>query len=104
MNCWKTAIGTYEKRCNTTGLFCRETDVTMQAYSSVKRYNPGLRAMAYAGFKLLAYLQQAGVSIYPFDERLHHQTATVFEVYPSDTWRKTGMKRSTNLKDICRKI
>lgn len=95
----------HERRCTAPHPFCRATDVAVQSYSGLKKYNPGMQAMVYSGFKLLAYLKQQGALIYPFDaDNLLEdgRCNRIYEVYPSATWRKLGLKRSTDLQGFVR--
>lgn len=87
-------VGRYEGKCRTASLYCRETDAASGAYSGLKRVNPSLVAMVYAGSKLLRYLHQNGVAAYPLDTLTDKQ---VCEVYPSHTWARVGLARSTDV-------
>jgi hypothetical protein len=88
-------IGVYEGKCASASIYCRETDAACGAYSGMKRVNPSLVSMLYAGSKLLFYLCSSGVAPYPLSAPSPRQ---VCEVYPSHTWAKVGMKRSTNVR------
>ncbi|MFQ3672883.1 MAG: hypothetical protein SNJ83_04720 [Aggregatilineales bacterium] len=89
-----TQVGRYEGKCSAASLYCRETDAACTAYSGLKRVNPSLVAMLYAGSKLLSYLRRSGVMIYPLDVPAQKQ---VCEVYPSHTWARVGLARSTDI-------
>ncbi len=86
----------FEGRCREHNGFCRETDALLGAYSGLKRFNPGMRAMLYGGLKLLAYLRKADVRVYPFDE-YDASVARLYEVYPSHTWMQSGLRRTKDL-------
>jgi hypothetical protein len=100
---WLDRVPTFETRCRESSVYCRYTDAYVQSYSCFKRFNPAMRAMFYSGLKLLAYLKLAPIPahIYPFgmfdDNRLFPH---IFEVYPSHTWRKVGLRRTTNLMEF----
>jgi len=82
------------------GIYCRHTDVAVQAHSVFKTVNPNLRVMIYAGLKLVHYLLQAEVNVYPFGNIVggySPERPSIYEVYPSYTWQKTGLKRSTDI-------
>ena len=87
----------YPRRCHDGDIqYCRHTDNAVQAHSVFKTVNPNLRVMLYAGLKMLKYLADCGINIYPlgnFDSTF----PTVCEIYPSHTWKKIGMKRSTDV-------
>ncbi len=87
-------VGRCEGKCRAASLYCRETDAAAGAYSGLKRVNPSLVGMVYAGSKLLWYLHQKGVAAYPLDTPTDKQ---VCEVYPSHTWARVGLARSTNV-------
>lgn len=89
-----------ERPCTKAGIDCRWTDVASFSQSPLKAVNPNLRSMCYSGFKMLAYLREAGVRIYPFDHFSVSNSASVFEVYPSHLWRNTLGKRSLNLNQL----
>jgi hypothetical protein len=88
-----------ETPCAAHGWACRHTDVACRAASPFKRVQPNLRAMIYAGWKLLAYAREAGCAVYPFDDVGGAQRSgpTLFEIYPSHTARLAGGKRSLDL-------
>jgi hypothetical protein len=88
-------IGVYEGKCAAASVYCRETDAACGAYSGLKRVNPSLIGMLYAGSKLLFYLCSSGVMPYPLSAPASRQ---VCEVYPSHTWAKVGTKRSTDVR------
>jgi hypothetical protein len=95
----------HEQPCTTPGLHCRVTDVEAHAQSPLKRVNPNMRSMLYAGLKLLHYLHmyrlemqdRSPIRIFPFDPPYGK---CIFEVYPSHTWAKVGMPRTTNLREF----
>lgn len=58
----------------------------------MKKNNPGMVAMLYGGLKMLAYLRRAGCTIYPFDP-LDRPRSRVYEVYPSHTLKRVGVKK-----------
>lgn len=89
-------VKAFEGRCRDHNGFCRQTDAILGAYSGLKRFNPSMRAMLYGGLKLLAYLRNAGVQVYPFDA-WHSTSARVYEVYPSHTWMQSGLRRTMDL-------
>jgi hypothetical protein len=90
-------VGRYEGKCGAASLYCRETDADAGAYSGLKRVNPSLVAMLYAGSKLLWYLSAGGVAAYPLDVPAQKQ---VCEVYPSHTWARVGLARSTDVRSF----
>lgn len=87
-------VGRYEGKCGVASFYCRETDAACAAYSGLKRVNPSLVAMLYAGSKLLWYLRAGSVAAYPLDAPAQKQ---VCEVYPSHTWARVGLARSTDV-------
>ncbi len=89
-------VAPFEGRCRERNGFCRETDIALAAYSGLKQFNPGMRVMTYAGLKLLAYLRRSGVRVYPFDEQ-DMNASRVYEVYPSSSWGRAGLRRTTDL-------
>jgi hypothetical protein len=94
---WLDTLGRFEGKCGAESVLCRKTDQAMNAYSPLKRVNPGLHAMLYSGLKILWYCASQGIGIYPIVEPSGRKTQ-LYEVYPSHTWLKVGMQRSTNLK------
>jgi len=87
----------YPRKCEGEhSLYCRATDVAVNAHSVFKTVNPNLRVMMYAGLKLIHYLSQHGVNVYPFGEYSAGQS-NVHEIYPSYVWQKAGLKRSTDI-------
>ncbi len=88
-------VGRYEGKCGAASPYCRETDAAAGAYSGLKRVNPSLVAMLYAGSKLLWYLRVGGVAAYPLGTPAQKQ---VCEVYPSHTWARVELARSTNVE------
>lgn len=89
---WLDQLGLFEGRCGESNMYCRHTDAVLRAYSPFKRFNPGMRAMLYSGLKLLRYVKNRYQRIYPFGEY-----PDVAEVYPSHTWSKVGLRRTTDL-------
>ncbi len=81
--------------------YCREIDNSVQAFSPLKKTNPNMRAMVYAGLKLLYYLRRRGHVVYPFD-RLNKGGSRVYEVYPSHTWKQLGLNRGASLEEVAR--
>ena len=91
----------YPRKCIERDLlYCRHTDVALQAHSAFKTVNPNLRVMIYAGLKMLFYLSEVGVNVYPFSNSQREFDPAypcVYEIYPSYAWRQVGMKRSTDI-------
>ena len=83
-----------EARCTEHGGGCRRTDAAAHAWSPFKCNNPDLRSMTYAGLKLLTYLHDAGIRIYPFDAAPDHEKARLYEIYPSHSWKCVDVQRS----------
>lgn len=81
---------------------CRVTDIESKSFSPLKLNNPNMRAMTYGGLKLLFYLRQAEVAIYPFDEFV--TGPRVYEVYPSGLWSLLGLSRGTDVEPASRKL
>jgi hypothetical protein len=72
----------------------RATDRAAGGQSPLKRTNPDMAAMTFAGLRFLAYLKQAGVSVFPFDGGPLGEAggvSRVAEVYPGWLWRRLGM-------------
>jgi hypothetical protein len=90
-------LGRFEGKCTEPGIFCRHTDVEVNAYSAMKQHNPNMRGMIYGGLKLLAYLRQMDVRIYPFDD-YEGDAARVYEVYPSYAWARVGLPRGMDMQ------
>ncbi len=89
----------FETPCSAHGWACRLTDVACRAASVFKRVQPNLRAMIYAGWKLLAYAREAGCAVYPFDGVGEGRSGpSLFEVYPSHTARLAGGARRLELE------
>jgi len=87
-----------EAPCAAHGWACRHTDVACRAASPFKRVQPNLRAMIYAGWKLLAYAREAGCAVYPFDDvGTGSGGPAFFETYPSHTARLAGGSRRLDL-------
>jgi len=85
-----------ELRCEGHSNCCRAVDGSIKSYSSLKKTNPNMRMMTYAGLKMLSYLRQFGNVVYPFD-RFEQGVSRLYEVYPSHTWRQVGLSRSADL-------
>jgi len=85
-----------ENQCNDRSICCRYTDASVYSFSPLKRTNPNMRMMTYAGLKLLTYLRRLGNVVYPFDNH-DKEASRLYEVYPSHTWRQVGDKRSSDL-------
>lgn len=88
--------GSQEARCSSPSAFCRVTDVAARALSPLKRHNPDMATMTYAGIKLVAYLRRAGMAIYPFDAL--DADMSVMEVYPSALWAQLGSRRYADIR------
>ncbi len=80
---------------------CREVDNSIQAFSPLKKTNPNMRAMVYAGLKFLYYLRRVGHKVYPFDHR-DRTFSRIYEVYPSHAWRQLGLSRNTSLDQLAK--
>ena len=100
-------LSNYPRKCVEHDTFyCRHTDIAVHAHSVFKKVNPNLRVMLYAGLKLILYLAESRVNVYPFnnlarEEPVYDESfATVYEVYPSYAWDKVGMKRSLNIDEF----
>lgn len=90
----------YPRKCTTYDkLYCRHTDAAVQVHSVFKTVNPNLRVMIYSGLRLVLYLSQAGVNVYPFGEA-DLTYPSVYEIYPSYAWQAVGLKRSLNISDF----
>ncbi len=85
-----------ELRCEGHSNCCRAVDGSIKSYSPLKKTNPNMRMMTYAGLKMLSYLRQLGNVAYPFD-RFEQGVSRLYEVYPSHTWRQVGLPRGTDL-------
>jgi len=57
-----------ETTCKAPSIYCRAVDVVAGAFSPLKKTNPTMRMMTYAGLKLLSYLRRLGHRVYPFDQ------------------------------------
>ena len=90
-----------EARCREHSLCCRAADASINSFSALKRTNPNMRAMTYAGLKLLSYLRSLGNVVYPFDQ-LNKSVSRLYEVYPSNTWQLAGLSRDINLEPFIR--
>lgn len=88
----------YPRKCaDDHGIYCRATDCAVHAHSVFKTVNPNLRVMLYAGLKMLRYLTDAGINVYPFTKTYHADYARVYEIYPSYAWQAVGLKRSIDI-------
>jgi len=56
-----------------------------------------MRAMTYAGLKVLSYLRSLGNVVYPFDQ-FNKGVSRLYEVYPSNSWHLAGLSRGIDLK------
>lgn len=92
-----------EARCREKSLCCRVTDASVNSFSALKRTNPNMRAMTYAGLKLLSYLKSLGNAVYPFDQ-INKTASRLYEVYPSNTWNLTGLSRDIDLNSFTREF
>lgn len=88
-----------EARCADDSPCCRLTDIAVSACSPLKKTNPNMRVMTWAGLKLLAALRRAGCTVYPFDVPASG-ASRVYEVYPSHTWRLAGLARSPDATEF----
>jgi hypothetical protein len=82
-----SGIPACESQCRDHSICCRVADASIHSFSSLKRTNPNMRMMTYAGLKLLSYLRSLGNVVYPFD-KLDKGVSRLYEVYPSHTWRQ----------------
>lgn len=96
-------ISSCEGRCREHSICCRKADATINSFSSLKKNNPNMRAMSYAGLKLLYYLRSFENTVYPFD-KLDQRASRLYEVYPSHTWKQLGLSRSTNLEEFVKRF
>ena len=85
-----------ESKCRKHSSCCRAVDASINSFSPLKRTNPNMRMMTYAGLKLLSYLRRLGNAVYPFDY-YNGEVARLYEVYPSNAWKQLGFKRNTDL-------
>lgn len=95
----ESGIPPFEARCKEQSICCRVADASSNAFSALKKNNPNMRVMTYAGLKLLSYLRNLGNRVYPFD-RLDQETSRLYEVYPAHTWNKAGLPRTRFLKQF----
>ncbi len=95
----ESGLPSCEARCLNQSVCCRATDASISSFSPLKNTNPNMRAMTYAGLKLLSYLRGLGGVVYPFD-RLKQEAPRVYEVYPAHTWRRVGLSRRAGLKQL----
>jgi len=86
-----------ESRCREASACCRTTDAAVSAFSPLKKTNPRMRTMTYAGLKFLYYLRRMGNTVFPFDKP-DKNSSRLYEVYPSHTWNLLGLPRSTDIK------
>jgi len=94
-----SGIASCEARCLEPSICCRVVDAGIKAFSPLKRTNPNMRMMTYAGLKLLAYLRRFGSAVYPFD-RPDQAGSRLYEVYPSHTWLRLGLSHSLSLEAL----
>jgi len=92
-----SGIDSCEARCLETSVCCRAVDAGIKAFSPLKKTNPNMRMMTYAGLKLLAYLRRLGNTVYPFDCP-DRERSRLYEVYPSHTWLQLGLSHSLSLE------
>ncbi|MGM0652353.1 MAG: hypothetical protein ACQES4_06185 [Bacillota bacterium] len=92
-----------EVRCSEHSLCCRAVDASINSFSALKRTNPNMRAMTYAGLKLLSYLRSLGNTVYPFDQ-FNISVSRLYEVYPSNTWHLAGLPRGIDLGPFAREF
>jgi hypothetical protein len=85
-----------ELKCQGHSNCCRAVDGSINSFSPLKKTNPNMRMMTYAGLKLLFYLRILGSVVYPFD-LFEQGVSRLYEVYPSHTWKQVGLPRSTDL-------
>jgi hypothetical protein len=100
----ESVFPSYESPCTAYGWACRHTDVACRAQSPFKRVNPNLRAMVYAGWKLLHYARQAGFDVYPFDGLGSRSAPALFEIYPSHTARLVNGRRRLTLSAVAQTL
>ncbi len=55
-------------RCQEPSRCCRAIDASINAFSPLKKVNPNMRMMTYAGLKFLSYARRLGNIVYPFDQ------------------------------------
>ncbi len=89
-------IPSCELQCTNHSICCRAADAAVRSFSSLKKTNPNMRMMTYAGLKLLSYLRRLGSRVYPFDQ-LDLGVSRLYEVYPSHSWKQVGLSRDENL-------
>ena len=89
----------FEVRCQQSSICCRSVDASTNAFSPLKRYVPNMLMMTYAGLKLLSYLRKFGNVVYPFDH-FNNSVSRLYEIYPSHTWRQTGLCRKLYIKEF----
>ncbi len=98
----------YPRKCaDKHSAYCRATDIAVNAHSVFKTVNPNLRVMLYAGLKLIRYLRDAGINVYPFGNAqggYDPEYTTVYEIYPSYAWQKAELKRSMDIDKFIEKF
>jgi len=99
----ESGLPSCEARCRDESVCCRATDASINSFSPLKMTNPNMRAMIYAGLKLLSYLRGLGGVVYPFD-RFKQDAPRVYEVYPAHTWHRVGLSRRAGLRQFLRKF
>ena len=76
--------------CQQPSSCCRAVDASVKSFSPLKRINPNMRMMTYAGLKMLSYLRRFGHKVYPFDP-FDLSVSRIYEVYPSHGWGQVGL-------------
>jgi hypothetical protein len=94
-----SGIPSCELKCQGHSNCCRAVDGSIKSFSPLKKTNPNMRMMTYAGLKLLTYLRNFGSVVYPFDH-FEQGVSRLYEVYPSHTWKQVGLHRSTDLGPV----
>jgi len=98
-----SGVPSCEVRCQDHSTCCRAVDASINAFSPLKRTNPNMRAMTYAGLKLLSYLRRFGNVVYPFDS-FKGEVSRIYEVYPSNIWHQAGLTRSAGLEQLIKRF
>ncbi len=88
-----------ELKCHGHSNCCRAVDGSIQSFSPLKKTNPNMRMMTYAGLKMLSYLRNFGNVVYPFD-LFEQGISRLYEVYPSHTWKQVGLKLNKDLNQF----
>lgn len=74
----------------------RATDRQARAQSPLKRTNPHMAAMTFAGLRFLAYMRAQGWPVFPFDRATllpgWEDPGRLAEVYPRLVWRRAGLR------------